>query len=707
MPDPATSFHTQHSPVGAFASFTLGLHGGTGGFGQSLGGPATQGIYVGYRAAGDEPWRLLPFFAPKSGSAETAFTTEAGAVNAGSVGDVSLLGPADFVRQLGWATDRWAAGSFAFALHTPWRRTSLRSLRRPGSARAAFAPLVMATMEFDNRGSASPASLVFGLNDPADLWHPLSEEHRTLAGFARANAYGYATRAHRDVECRQAFDLLHPKYFDHRGLHRLGPENGLVFRVPPRTRRRYPIALGFFASGPVTSGLPTTYFYTGLFRNLREVLAYGLRHHLRYQREAEARDLRLRRSRLTEEQRWLIAQSTHSYLGSTQLLRHRGKPLWVVNEGEYRMMNTVDLTVDQLFFELAWHPWTVRNVLEQLQNRYAYRDRLKRPGQRVRGGLSFAHDMGVANQFSAPGRSSYECDGISGCFSHMTMEQLVNWTLCTLTYAERSGDQVWLRRSVPLLREAVESLQRRDDPDPRARNGILKFDSARCGDRGSEITTYDSLDVSLGQARNNFYLATKTLAAWLLLERAFRRLGLGEHRRQARTTADRLVGTLMARFEPDRQRFPAVFESGSQSVILPGVEGLVFPLYLGFFPDVQRRYPAFLEMLAAHLATALKPGICLDPLSGAWKISSTSHNTWFSKIALAQFVARSAFPQAIGPEAARADRVHCGFQQGFALGRNALVDQFHSSTGDDLGSRFYPRGVTACLWLLERDRTDP
>ncbi len=35
----------------------------------------------------------------------------------------------------------------------------------------------------------------------------------------------------------------------------------------------------------------------------------------------------------------------------------RGRePFWVVNEGEYRMMNTLDLTIDQSFFELTNEP---------------------------------------------------------------------------------------------------------------------------------------------------------------------------------------------------------------------------------------------------------------------------------------------------------------------------------------------------------------
>ena len=35
-------------------------------------------------------------------------------------------------------------------------------------------------------------------------------------------------------------------------------------------------------------------------------------------------------------------------ISSTQWLDN-GQPLWVVNEGEYLMINTLDLTVDMLF----------------------------------------------------------------------------------------------------------------------------------------------------------------------------------------------------------------------------------------------------------------------------------------------------------------------------------------------------------------------
>lgn len=697
---PRPDYHTQHAPLGAFASFTLGLNRSGGGFGHALSGPAGQSVFVGYRKRPDGAWRLLPFFTPADGNAESLFTGE----NAQRPRDGKSrpAAPAEFRRELGWASDCWQLGKLKFSLFTPWDQTIDPAAMTAQAARRAFAPVVCGQLEFDNSESDQPAELLFGLGDPAQPARPLSDAAPDLAGFAVGSAYGYATPATREVACRQAFDITRPKFFDHRGLHLLGNEHGLVFTVPARRQRTFPIALGFYQEAPVTTGMRCHYYYTRLFDNLEDVLQHGLAEHGRYLSMARQRDQELVRARLSADQRWLLAQATHSYLGSTQLLWHRGQPLWVVNEGEYRMMNTFDLTVDHLFFELAWHPWAVRRTLELFKRRYSYRDRIHHPaGRRAAGGLSFTHDMGMANQFTPAGTSAYECRDLHGCFSHMTMEQLVNWVCCACTYAERTRDRAWLRAQFGTLRAAGDSLRQRDDPQPARRNGILKWDSDRCGPTGSEITTYDSLDVSLGQARNNLYLAVKCLAAWLLLERAFQRLGSREESRAAGRSADLTAQSVAAAFDDKAGFIPAVFEGHNRSRILPAIEGLVFPLTLGFASTLRSRYPALFHCLERHLRGALRPGACVDARSGAWKISSTSHNTWFSKIALAQHVIRCLFPGTIGRAAARGDAVHARFQQRPALGRFALVDQFHASTGQDLGSRYYPRGVTAFLWLYE------
>ena len=156
----------------------------------------------------------------------------------------------------------------------------------------------------------------------------------------------------------------------------------------------------------------------------------------------------------------------------------------------------------------------------------------------------------------------------------------------------------------------------------------------------------------------------------------------------------------MSRFEQDTELFPAVFEAGNRSRILPAVEGLVYPIYLGMDAAFEPLAP-LLDCLRRHLRGALTRGVCIDAESGGWKISSTSKNTWFSKIAIAQHVVRVLFADALSPEAKAANKVHADWQRAPGCGANAMCDQIFSDTGVSCGSRYYPRGVTACLWLLE------
>ena len=688
----AESYHTQHSPFGAFASFTVGLVDAPGGFGQSRRGPARQNVYVGFRHGPAAKWELLPFLTPPQ-SQEGAFTGDT--TVAAPPRGFTALRPAAYQRTLGLASDTWRADQarFGFSLLSPFGEVPDPVKMKKSAARFHLAPLITGWIEYDNRAGAMPVELMFGVGHGDDTLRPLGDTDAALAGFASGGRFGYATKPGRGIELRQGFDVLAPKFRDYRGLLVIAGETALVFHVPAGQRKRFPLVFGFYAAGTVTTGIKSTYAYTRVFRDLEDVLGHGLTEYRAYEKLAAARDRELARSRLDADQKFLLAQAVHSYLGSTQLLWHKGQPLWIVNEGEYRMINTFDLTVDHVFFELAWQPWAVRDTLDLFVRRYSYTDQL---------GLSFTHDMGVNDFFTPAGRSSYECDGIDGCFSHMTMEQLLNWVLTAVTYAEHTGDRAWLKANKKILLACADSLHRRDNPDPPKRDGILKHDSARCG-HGSEITTYDSLDVSLGQARNNLYLGVKTLATWVLLEKAFAGLGLEESARDARATAGLLAHTLTTKFEHDTGFFPAVFEQGNRSRILPAVEGFVYPLFLGYREavDPAGRFAALFAQLRRHMTQALQPGVCLDPQSGGWKMSSTSTITWFSKIALAQHVVRRLFPEALSAAAVAADRVHADWQRTPGCGVDAMCDQIRSDSGLACGSRYYPRGVTAWLWLRE------
>ena len=686
------SYHTQHSPFGAFASFTVGLVNSPGGFGHALRGPAQQNLYIGFRSGGNAEWQLLPFLTPPK-SQESAFTGDTTVVQPPR--GFRSLGSSDYERTLRWASDTWRADDkrFGFSLLSPFGEVPDPAKMSKSAARFHLAPVVNGWIEYDNRTGKQPVELIFGVGNGDNTLRPLTDTSKSLVGFAGGTAFGYATNPARGVAMRQGFDVLDPKFADYRGLLVIAGETALVFTVPAGQRKRFPLALGFYAAGVITTGLPSTYAYTRYFRDLEDVLNHGLDQHARYTKLADLRDRELEKSGLDADQKFLIAQATHSYLGNTQLLWSDGKPLWVVNEGEYRMMNTFDLTVDHVFFELAWQPWAVRNALDLFVRRYSYRDQL---------GLSFTHDMGVNNFFTPPGRSSYECDNIEGCFSHMTMEQLLNWVLTAITYAEHTGDRAWLRANKKVLLACAESIHRRDNPRPADRDGILKHDSARCG-TGSEITTYDSLDVSLGQARNNLYLAVKTLGTWVLLENAFKTLGEKKAAADAHATANLLAKTLTSKFETDTGFFPAVFEKGNRSRILPAVEGFVYPLFLGYKEavDLDGRFAPLFVQLRQHITQALQPGICLDSVSGGWKMSSTSTNTWFSKIAIAQYVIRALFPEVLSEAARAGDRVHANWQRTPGCGTDAMCDQIRSDTGITCGSRYYPRGVSSFLWLSE------
>lgn len=706
-------YHSQHSPLGAFASFTIGLPMSRGGFGQSLPGPADQNVYVGFRHvnSGIEAgrWTLLPFFQPKEGAAAAAFTGEATASSSQRAFEPRALAIDDIERDLGWATDEWRHGGFAFRLRSPFGLTAAPESLDRDDARLAFAPAILAELCFDNREGDDAVELLFGIGNASAPLRPLEDSVDDLIGFALGAEAGFAARS-ADVSDRlQGLSIFDPRAVrDHRGLHLLGTEAALVFRVEAGETRAFPVALGFYQDGIVTTGLPTRYYYTRLFDQLEDVLRHQLVNAAHYIAQATERDAELAgAAHLNDDQRWLIAQATHSYLGSSQLLwdATTQRPLWNVNEGEYRMINTFDLTVDHLFFELDWHPWAVRNALDLFAARYSYADEIRSVDGRVApGGISFTHDMGVANHFTPRGTSSYECAGIRDCFSQMTMEQLLNWICCACTYALVTGDHAWLSGHAALLADCAESLRRRDDPEPGQRTGLLKWDSSRCGPEGAEITTYDSLDVSLGQARNNLYISVKAFAAWCLLERVFApgMLNSSAEESAARTAATLAARAVAEKFETGSGMFPAVFEDGNTSRILPAVEGLVFPLRAGFVEELRHRHADLFAKLGRHTANALQSGVCLDARTGAWKISSSSPNTWFSKIALAQHVVRAVFPEVSAAASPQADRAHATMQQSSPLGRFAMVDQVHSTTGEPLGSRYYPRVVTSCLWLRER-----
>ena len=139
---------------------------------------------------------------------------------------------------------------------------------------------------------------------------------------------------------------------------------------------------------------------------------------------------------------------------------------------------------------------------------------------------------------------------------------------------------------------------------------------------------------------------------------------------------------------------------GVNARIIPAIEGLVYPLVAGRSDLLSREGPfkQLRQALETHFESCLVPGVCLFK-DGGWKLSSTSKNSWLSKIYLCQYVSEAVFGRSID---ARADETHWNWLMDEDNAYYAWSDQMVA--GKAHGSRYYPRGVTSALWLADSER---
>ncbi len=694
-------FNAHHSPIGAFASMTFGCKGSLGGIASELKGPADQNLIIGLENLESlGTFQTLPFYdGVKQDSSAVDYDVE-GLSDYQHPASVFHFPDSEISRVFGASTDTWKAGDLTFTIFTPVRPVPDPQTANHDDLKLAIVPAIIAELTIDNRKGKHPRKAFFGYSGSDPTKAMRIDRLEGLTVLAQGQSTGIATdhpNTYGGVAWQPEAVLLprHPQNLN----FNLGDNGLLVATVPAGETTTVRFAVGFYNQGQATSGIDTTYYYQSLFENLDDVLAYALNHADQLKANCQALDSELE-TRLGPVRTKTLGHAIRSYFGSTQLLRKsNGDPLWVVNEGEYRMMNTFDLTVDQLFLELALNPWTVRNVLDLFVERYSYEDQVRFPGEDTLhpGGLVFTHDMGVANRFSPEGFSCYEQAGLKGVFSYMSCEELVNWILCACLYVTHTDDQTWLAANVNTFRRALQSLLNRDNPNPDLRNGVMSLDSSRC-QGGAEITTYDSLDASLGQARNNLYLAVKSWAAYVLMESHFHTLGDESSAQQANRQAQLCSDTVCASAD-ENGLLPAVIGEGNEARLIPAIEGLVFPFLAGR-PDLvslDGPYSELRKTIERHFDQIMTPETCLFP-DGGWKLSSTSKNSWLSKIYLCQFVSENIFGKPIDH---KADQAHWAWlmdedNQYFAWSDQMVAGKAH-------GSRYYPRGVTSILWLARQE----
>jgi xylan 1,4-beta-xylosidase len=718
------SFHAQHSPLGAFFSFTCGLTGRRGGMAAELGKPAGQDLFIGVKdglASDPTVPTVFPFFEGASDDPASAYLAQSPANDPHQRLELRSFVAASWRRRYGWATDTFEAdlptpastptststptagtAGLTFSIYTPWSPIPDPDTASHPELAAALLPAVRAELTLDNTAGKTTRTIFFaiGLNQPGTR-RINSGLGAAVTGFAIGRRLGLAATSKHPFKHFMRWTVSNGLADTSNPYHQLGNCPGFSLEVPAGEKRTLRLALGCHLDGTVTTGIEASYLYTRYHPNLPAVLSTALESTSFDAAVAASRklDAELLASGLSPDQQFLLAHATRSYHGSTQLLDAAGRPFWVVNEGEYCMMNTLDLSVDHMFWELRHNPWVVRNLLENYLAHYSFVDQVKSRGADalLPGGLSFTHDMGVQNNFSPPGSSSYELPDLDAlCFSHMTAEQLCNWTLMAATYINHTRDRDWALRHRHVFEALGESLLNRCGD-----GGIISFDSSRCRS-GAEITTYDSLDHSLAQTRNNLYIAVKGWATFL----AIRELMLASHDSSeapggydAWLRYAHLAEQTIRSHADARCILPAVFETdnpGHKSQILPAVEGLLYPLaWAGGLLDEHGHFAGLVEVLRAHTLACLASGRNHFP-DGGIRLSSTSDNSWLSKIFLFQHIA-----QKLGwvqhADFAKSDAAHVRWLTTGESAYWAMSDQFIAGVAK--GSRYYPRCVTAVLWL--------
>jgi hypothetical protein len=553
-------------------------------------------------------------------------------------------------REFRVTSDAFSAGALTLRIRSP-----LGPVPEPGVAgepelRDGLLPAVLLELELDNRDGVTPLRAMLGVR-------PGFPVHARADGIVIEDSAG-----------RLAGLFGAPgDHLDGGGVLRL--------QAAPGERARHRLVAAFWHGGTVASGpgIECSYWYTTLFDGLGAVVRHAFAHFDRLLRAWDAAAAEVEAAPLSDDQRFQLAHAIHSYYGNTALLRRDdGRPLWAVMEGEFEFVNTLDLAVDMAFFELRQSPWTVRNVLEAYVERGAYRDRH---------GLSFAHDLGCFPAFSLPGGSAYEQPRRPGRTVLMTSEELTNWLLAARMYVAQTGDTAWATAQRETFAAALASIAARD------RDGLVSAETELTGPYGDEITTFDALDPSLRRARHSGYLAGKQWAALA---------APGGAREQAGAIAERLVAAV-AEHGHVPGRLAGDGEAADLTYDLPVLECLALALYAG--ADLPA---ALVHALRRHLAAVLQPGRCLFP-DGGWKLSAAHHNSWLSKVYLCQFVARRVLGLRWDEAGRRADAAHAAWLTNPDDSAWAFSDQFLA--GRVHNSRYYPRGVTAALWLEEHRAT--
>ena len=703
--EPGVLFHTMHSPRGANASFAFGGNVGAGFLHNDAGIPQ-QDIFIGYKSGSEI--KCFPFFQNSQQDGEDAYD-----FGGHKKPDEVVLRPFrenEIRRELSLATDTFSAPGITFSVVTPVAGMPDPDAASAEEVKRSIMPAVPARITIDNTHGSESVCGIFGVQEMLGVFALSDSGRRGMEGAIDKKGCGFAyDTSQLDGRIQLVADFSPERVFQRTSpqFYRLDTMSGFIFEVYPGECVSVNFVLGWYDGGVATRGAhQLKYYYTRFFPTADEMFAYAVMQTDCLFAEAEEHDTYLNSAGLSAERKLLLAQAMHCYYASTMLFDDGDRPRYVVNEGTYVMHNTFDLSVDHLYYEILYQPWTVRNQLDSFADEYYYYDTVHphdNPDIHYPGGIAFTHDQGIHNTFSPKGHSAYEHINRHGCLSYMSHEQLVNWIVSAGVYFNLTNDVEWLTHRKGVILNCLTSMLNRDHYDPAQRDGIMDFESDRCG-ISSEITTFDSIDPSLGQARRNMYLATKCFGAYICICRMLKAMDdpfVTSAAKEAMAGAKRAAETIVMSFDEKLGYIPALLDGADKTAIIPAIEGLIFPKWAGM-PEVlsfSGEFADLMQVMKRHFIHVMKPGRCLFD-DGGWRLSASSINSWMSKICLCQYISETILGVRLdGQVIKEADEAHVNWWTNVTRYCPGIDQIFWGKNFDDIKGFHYPRAITAILYL--------
>lgn len=686
-------FNTHHSPVGAWASLTFGAS--DVGVSFDLQDPVVKndGILLA-GCADSKGLRSIGFMEmPKRNAAEMS----AEGANDKVMRTREMYGmvkDSEIRRTLTPSKDIFETGNIRFTTYTPY--DALPDPQNGEIPALNCMPGILMDVTVDNTAGTEHCTAFLGIKLNVAKRSYSSREGDLLTVRFR-NDWAFAAKASDGVFMTRGGGALASLRAGGYEIHQNGPAFFCV-DVPAGEIKTLTVCWSVYAREASAGICKTTYYYNRYFADVIQAANAVLDHAKTLRTMADRVDGELLREGQDPARVALFCQALRAYYASTQLLEDEtGRLRWNVSEGGYLWRNTMDLCADHIVWELRRNPWVVRELMDEFIEDYSYGDRVRfpdLPGE-YPGGISFTHDMGCFFNYAKPGYSDYERanDSVNGFYFYMTTEELLNGIYCLAGYALYSGDREWLCAHRDLLSRLMESLENRDGPTPESRNGILKASTTRGGECCLESTTYDALDHSLLKAAGNLYVFIKTWCSLVLLKKLCEMADDSETARRAEVMRQKCIASAAAFRSPAQPWLRANAYDEIPGAVSAAAEPLAVPHMLGVMDE--NGEPELVALLRDHSIACLQKGVCWDAVSGGLRLSSTSRNTWPSKSVLTVYAMERVLGLTV-PEGMVQEIINWAQ---ISAREKTICDQILCDSREAIGAPYYPRIVTAALWL--------